>query len=198
LRPTALKRITFATIGLAVACAGLVLATEYDLAKDALLQIKRMVAPAPVAHDPHGLHGLEYLHGVVVEGMGDDMRAAGVPSRAMADVVEARLRDGGLMITGVPTIPFEHLYVRISGVELRTGEGARYGWYSVAVELALRQPVFLERVVDGEAVQAWATTWDTTALVFSPAADLTDDIASELARQSEKLLDEWKRVNADD
>ena len=116
----------------------------------------------------------------------------------MTDVVEARLRDGGLMITGVPTIPSEHLYVRITGVELRTGEGARYGWYSVAVELAFRQPVFLERLVDGEAVQTWATTWDTTALVFSPASDLTDDIASELARQSGKLLDEWKRANAGD
>ena len=79
MRPTALKRMAFASIGLAVACAGLVLATEYDLAKDALLQIKRMVAPVPVVQDPHGLHGLEYLHGVVVEGMGDDMRAAGVP-----------------------------------------------------------------------------------------------------------------------
>lgn len=192
------KRMAIASLGLATVCVTAVLGAEYDLAKDALLLIKRMTAPASVVEDAQGLRGLAYLDGVVVEGMGDDMRAAGLTSRAMREVVEARLRDGGLMITGVPTLPAEHVYVRISGVELRTGEGERYGWYSVAVELSLRQPAFLERLADGAAIQTWATTWDTTALVFSPEAELTDDIASELARQSEKLLADWKRANATD
>ena len=88
------------------------------------------------------------------------------------------------------------VYVRVSGVELRTGEGARYGWYAVSAELSLRQPAFLERLVDDATVQTWATTWDTTALVFSPQSDLRDDIASELARQATKLVADWKRANA--
>ena len=193
-----LQRATAVCLGVAtaIAFAGAASATEYDLAKQALLVIKRMVAPAKAVEDVYGLRGLEYIDGVVVEGLSDDLLAAGVSAAAMRDVIEARLSDGGWNITGVPTIPTEHMYVRVSGVELRTGEGARYGWYAVSTELSLRQPAFLERLVDDATVQTWATTWDTTALVFSPQADLRDDIASELARQAGRLVTDWKRANA--
>ena len=179
----------------AIAYAGAAVATDYDLAKQALLVIKRMVAPAKAVEDIYGLRGLAYIDGVVVEGLSDDLRAAGVSAGALRDVVEARLSDGGWHVTGVPTIPTEHVYVRVSGVELRTGEGARYGWYAVSAELSLRQPAFLERLVEDATVQTWATTWDTTALVFSPRSDVRDDIASELAQQAEKLLADWQRAN---
>ncbi|MBT7101589.1 hypothetical protein HN937_29695 [Candidatus Poribacteria bacterium] len=193
-----MQRATAVCLGVAtaVAFAGVAAATEYDLAKQALLVIKRMAVPTKAVEDVYGLRGLEYIDGVVVEGLSDDLIAAGVSASAMRDVVETRLGDGGWHITGVPTIPTEHVYVRVSGVELRTGEGARYGWYAVSAELSLRQPAFLERLVDDATVQTWATTWDTTALVFSPQSDLRDDIASELARQATKLVADWKRANA--
>jgi hypothetical protein len=179
----------------AIGFAGAAVATDYDLAKQALLVIRRMVTPAKAVEDVYGLRGLAYIDGVVVEGLSDDLRAAGVSAGALRDVVEARLSDGGWHVTGVPTIPTEHVYVRVSGVELRTGEGARYGWYAVSAELSLRQPAFLERLVEDATVRMWATTWDTTALVFSPRSDLRDDIASELAQQAEKLLADWQRAN---
>jgi hypothetical protein len=194
------RRSVSLSIGIAflVAAAAVALDTDYDLAKTALLAIKRMAAPSKTVEDPLGLRGLAYIDGVVVEGLSDDLRAAGLAGSAMRDVVATRLREGGLGVTGVPTIPTEHVYTRISGVELRTAEGERYGWYAVSVELSLRQPAYLERLTDGAAVHAWATTWDTTALVFSPQSDLRDDIASELARQAGNLLDDWRLANAKD
>jgi len=194
------RRLYPLSIGVVVLAvtAAVALETDYDLAKTALLAVKRMAAPPKTFEDTFGLRGLEYIDGVVVEGLSDDLRAAGLASAAMREVVQARLREGGWGVTGVPTIPKEHVYTRISGVELRTGEGERYGWYAVAVELSLRQPAYLERLTDDTALSTWATTWDTTALVFSPRSDLRDDIASELTRQAGKLLDDWRLANADE